>query len=165
MGTNTFIGTPKSRQKPIWTLIYGQCVRQIFPISQLKKLTAVTRVCEGIDNNHVCLLGIKGEAYVASKPSHFIFFNKATQNVRSKPRPCKSYILKQTWCLSVCVFVTDIRRLWPGQPLRGVRRGATAFYTSSVDAWCSLGPNGAFSGPDGGAQGMMGGPNWLGQCT
>ncbi len=40
----------------------------------------------------------------------------------------------QTWCLSVCVFVTDIRGLRPGQPLRGAERGATTFYTSSVDA-------------------------------
>jgi hypothetical protein len=46
----------------------------------------------------------------------------------------KSYILKQTWCRSVCVFVTDIRELRPGQPLRGAGRGVTAFYTSSVDA-------------------------------
>jgi len=36
--------------------------------------------------------------------------------------------------VSVCVFVTDIRGLWPGQPLRGAGRGATTFYTSSVDA-------------------------------
>jgi hypothetical protein len=36
--------------------------------------------------------------------------------------------------VSVCVFVTDIRGLRPGQPLRGAGRGATAFYTSSVDA-------------------------------
>ncbi len=34
----------------------------------------------------------------------------------------------------VCVFVTDIRELRPGQPLRGAGRGATTFYTSSVDA-------------------------------
>jgi hypothetical protein len=51
-----------------------------------------------------------------------------------KSRKTLSYILKQTWCLSVCVFVTDIRGLWPGQPLRGARRGVTAFYTSRVDA-------------------------------
>jgi hypothetical protein len=31
----------------------------------------------------------------------------------------KSNILKQTWCLSICVFVTDIHGLRPGQPLRG----------------------------------------------
>jgi hypothetical protein len=55
--------------------------------------------------------------------------------------------------------------LRPGQLLRGAGRGAMAFYTSSVDAWCSLGPNGALSGPDGGAQGTMGGPNWPGQRT
>jgi hypothetical protein len=73
MGTNTFIGTPKIGQKPIWTLIYGQCGRQTFPIGELRKLTAATHVCEGTENNHVCLLGIKGEAYVASKPSHFFF--------------------------------------------------------------------------------------------
>jgi hypothetical protein len=36
--------------------------------------------------------------------------------------------------VSVCVFVTDIRRLQPGQPLRGAKQGATTFYTSSVDA-------------------------------
>jgi hypothetical protein len=30
------------------------------------------------------------------------------------------------WCLSVCVFVTDICGLWTGQPLRGAKRGATA---------------------------------------
>jgi hypothetical protein len=29
-------------------------------------------------------------------------------------------------CLPVCVFVIDIRRLRPGQPLRGARRGAQA---------------------------------------
>ncbi len=40
----------------------------------------------------------------------------------------------QTWCLSVCVFDTDIHGLRPGQPLRGAGRGATAFYTSIVDA-------------------------------
>jgi hypothetical protein len=34
----------------------------------------------------------------------------------------------------VCVFVTDIHGLRPGQPLRGAERGATAFYTFSVDA-------------------------------
>ncbi|CAK9859735.1 unnamed protein product [Sphagnum jensenii] len=55
----------------------------------IRKLTTATRVCEGTKNNHVCLLGIKGEAYVASKPSHFYFFYKAAQNVRSKPRPRK----------------------------------------------------------------------------
>jgi hypothetical protein len=76
-----------------------------------------------------------------------------------------SYILKQTWCLSICVFVTDIRRLRPGQPLRGAGRGATTFYTSNVDAWCNLGPNGALSRPDGGAQGTKGGPNRLEQCA
>jgi hypothetical protein len=47
---------------------------QTFPLGQLRKLTAATRVCESTENNHVCLLGIKGEAYVASKPSHFFFF-------------------------------------------------------------------------------------------
>ncbi len=36
--------------------------------------------------------------------------------------------------VSVCVFITDIRGLLPGQPLRGAGRGAMAFYTSSVDA-------------------------------
>jgi hypothetical protein len=60
-------------------------------------------------------------------------------------------ILKQMWCLCVCVFVTDIRKLRPGQPLWGVGRGATTFYASSVDVWCSLGPNGVLSGPDEGA--------------
>jgi hypothetical protein len=50
------------------------------------------------------------------------------------PLPLPSYILKQTWCLFVCVFVTDIRGLRPGQLLRGAGRGAMAFYTSSVDA-------------------------------
>jgi hypothetical protein len=44
-------------------------------MGQLRKLTT-TRVCEGTENNHVCLLGIKGEAYVASKPVIFIFFIK-----------------------------------------------------------------------------------------
>jgi hypothetical protein len=34
----------------------------------------------------------------------------------------------------VCVFITDIRELQPGRPLQGARRGATAFYTSSVNA-------------------------------
>jgi hypothetical protein len=62
-------------------------------------------------------------------------------------------------CLSVCVFVIDIRGLRWGQPLRGPGRGATTFYTSSVDAWCSLGPNSALNELDGGAQGTMGGPN------
>jgi hypothetical protein len=57
--------------------------------------------------------------------------------------------------VSICVFVIDICGLWPGQPLQGVRRGATAFYTSSVNVWCSLGPNGVLSGLDGGAQGTM----------
>jgi hypothetical protein len=36
--------------------------------------------------------------------------------------------------MSIYVFVTDIRGLRPGQPLRRARRGATAFYTFSVDA-------------------------------
>jgi hypothetical protein len=53
--TLTFIGTPKTGHKPIWTLICGQCGMQTFPISQLRKLTAATRVCEGTENNHVCL--------------------------------------------------------------------------------------------------------------
>ncbi len=39
-----------------------------------------------------------------------------------------------TFCLSICVFVTDISRLRLGQPLQGAGRGATTFYTSSVDA-------------------------------
>jgi hypothetical protein len=76
-----------------------------------------------------------------------------------------SYPLKQTWCVCVCVcvFVTDIHRLRLGQLLQGAGRGATTFYTSSVDAWCSLGPNGALSGPDEGAHATMGGPNRPGQ--
>ncbi len=61
--------------------------------------------------------------------------------------------------VSVYVFVTYIRGLRPGQPLRGAGRGAPTFYT------CSLGPNGALSGPDGGAQGTIGGPNRPGQRT
>jgi hypothetical protein len=36
-----------------------------------------------------------------------------------------SYILKQPCCLSVCVFVTDICGLRPGQLLRGAGRGVT----------------------------------------
>jgi hypothetical protein len=66
-------------------------------------------------------------------------------------------------CMSICVFVTDIRGLWLGQPLRGAGQGATTFYTSSVDAWCSLGPNGAFSRSNWSAHGTMGGPNQPGQ--
>ncbi|CAK9203844.1 unnamed protein product [Sphagnum troendelagicum] len=88
-GTNTFIGIPKTGQKPIRTLISRQRGKQTFPIGQLRKFTAATRVCEGTKNNHVCLLGIKGEAYVASKPSLFYFFYKAAQNVWSKPKPRK----------------------------------------------------------------------------
>jgi hypothetical protein len=65
-------------------------------------------------------------------------------------------------CLSV-LFVIDIRRLLPRQPLRGASWGATTFYTSSVNAWCSLGPNGALSRPDGGAHGTMDKPNRPGQ--
>jgi hypothetical protein len=65
--------------------------------------------------------------------------------------------------VSVCVFVTDICGLRPGQLLQGAGRGATAFYTSSVDAWCSLEPNGAFNELDKGAQGTMDEPNRPGQ--
>jgi hypothetical protein len=65
--------------------------------------------------------------------------------------------------VSVCVFVTDIHGLQPGQPPRGAGRGATTFYTSSVDAWCSLGPNDALGGPEGDAQGTPNGPNRPGQ--
>jgi hypothetical protein len=60
------------------------------------------------------------------------------------------------WCLSLCVFVADICGLRPRQTLWGAGWGATTFYTSSVDAWCSLGPNGALSRPDGGAQDLQG---------
>jgi hypothetical protein len=42
-----------------------------------------------------------------------------------------SYILKQTWCLSVCL--SDIRGLWPGQPLRWAGRDADCGQGSRCD--------------------------------
>jgi hypothetical protein len=69
---------------------------------------------------------------------------------------------KRGVCLFVCSSQTFVD-CGQGPPQRGAGRGATAFYTSSVDVWCSLGPNGALNGPNGGAQGTMGRPNQPGQ--